>query len=221
MKPITVREFHAADGTEDWRVVGDGALAFFRTESFADGAELVQAISALPGVEEHRPDIDVRADGVTVRLLSVTSDHYGMTDRDVETARLISAAARELGLASDPSSVQSLLVVPGALRTAEVMPFWEAILGYERRPDSPEEDLVDPHRRGAPFWFEQMQEPRGDGGGAIHIAVWLPYEEAEARIAAALAAGGHIVRDDYAPSWWTLADSAGNEADISTAQGRD
>jgi len=221
MKPITVREFHAADGTEDWRVVGDGALAFFRTESFADGAELVQAISALPGVEEHRPDIDVRADGVTVRLLSVTSDHYGMTDRDVETARLISAAARKLGLASDPSSVQSLLVVPGALRTAEVMPFWEAILGYERRPDSPEEDLVDPHRRGAPFWFEQMQEPRGDGGGAIHIAVWLPYEEAEARIAAALAAGGHIVRDDYAPSWWTLADSAGNEADISTAQGRD
>jgi len=221
MKPITVREFHAADGTEDWRVVGDGALAFFRTESFADGAELVQAISTLPGVEEHRPDIDVRADGVTVRLLSVTSDHYGMTDRDVETARLISAAARELGLASDPSSVQSLLVVPGALRTAEVMPFWEAILGYERRPDSPEEDLVDPHRRGAPFWFEQMQEPRGDGGGAIHIAVWLPYEEAEARIAAALAAGGHIVRDDYAPSWWTLADSAGNEADISTAQGRD
>ena len=221
MKPITVREFHAADGTEDWRVVGDGALAFFRTESFADGAELVQAISALPGVEEHRPDIDVRADGVTVRLLSVTSDHYGMTDRDVETARLISAAARELGLASDPSSVQSLLVVPGALRTAEVMPFWEAILGYERRPDSPEEDLVDPHRRGAPFWFEQMQEPRGDGGGTIHIAVWLPYEEAEARIAAALAAGGHIVRDDYAPSWWTLADSAGNEADISTAQGRD
>jgi len=221
MKPITVREFHAADGTEDWRVVGDGALAFFRTESFADGAELVQAISTLPGVEEHRPDIDVRADGVTVRLLSVTSDHYGMTDRDVETARLISAAARKLGLASDPSSVQSLLVVPGALRTAEVMPFWEAILGYERRPDSPEEDLVDPHRRGAPFWFEQMQEPRGDGGGAIHIAVWLPYEEAEARIAAALAAGGHIVRDDYAPSWWTLADSAGNEADISTAQGRD
>ena len=221
MKPITVREFHAADGTEDWRVVGDGALAFFRTESFADGAELVQAISTLPGVEEHRPDVDVRSDGVTVRLLSVTSDHYGMTDRDVETARLISAAARELGLASDPSSVQSLLVVPGALRTAEVMPFWEAILGYERRPDSPEEDLVDPHRRGAPFWFEQMQEPRGDGGGTIHIAVWLPYEEAEARIAAALAAGGHIVRDDDAPSWWTLADSAGNEADISTAQGRD
>jgi len=33
-----------------------------------------------------------------------------------------------------------------------------------------------------------------------------PYEQAEARIAAALAAGGRMVRDKFAPSWWTLAD---------------
>ena len=60
---------------------------------------------------------------------------------------------------------------------------------------------------------------RGDGGGAIHVAIWLPYEVAEARVAAALAAGGHLVRD-RAPMWWTLADSAGNEIDISTVKGR-
>jgi 4a-hydroxytetrahydrobiopterin dehydratase len=35
-----------------------------------------------------------------------------------------------------------------------------------------------------------MDEPRPDGGGAIHVAVWVPEEQAEARIAAALAAGG-------------------------------
>jgi len=29
------------------------------------------------------------------------------------------------------------------------------------------------------------------------------------------------VRDDFAPASWTLADSAGNEADISTTTGRD
>jgi hypothetical protein len=45
--------------------------------------------------------------------------------------------------------------------------------------------------------------------------------QAEARVAAALAAGGRIVRDEFAPSWWTLADSAGNEADIATVSGRD
>jgi 4a-hydroxytetrahydrobiopterin dehydratase len=87
--------------------------------------------------------------------------------------------------------------------------------------DTPDEDLVDPRGRGPAFWFERMEEPRGDGGGAIHVAVWVPYERAEERIAAALAAGGHMVRDEFAPSWWTLADAAGNEADIATAKGRD
>jgi 4a-hydroxytetrahydrobiopterin dehydratase len=95
------------------------------------------------------------------------------------------------------------------------------VLGYERRPDSPDEDLVDPRNRGPAFWFEEMAEPRGDGGGAIHVAVWVPPEQGEARVAAALAAGGRVVRDDLAPSWWTLADTAGNEADIATAAGRD
>jgi 4a-hydroxytetrahydrobiopterin dehydratase len=101
------------------------------------------------------------------------------------------------------------------------MPFWRAVLGYEPRPDSPAEDLVDPRDRTVPFWFEQMEKPRADGGGAIHIAVWVPYEQAEARIAAAIAAGGHLVRDDFAPSWWTLADASGNEADIATVKHRD
>jgi 4a-hydroxytetrahydrobiopterin dehydratase len=66
-----------------------------------------------------------------------------------------------------------------------------------------------------------MEQPRSDGGGAIHVAVWVPFEQAEARIKAALAAGGRIVRDDFAPAWWTLADSAGNEADIATVAARD
>ena len=215
---VVSREF---EGVDDWRVLGDGANAYFRTGSFAAGARLVQAISELPGVDDHHPGIDVRHDGVTVRLITFTDDYGGMTRRDAELARQISAAARRLGLAADPSAVQSLLVIPGATVRAEVMPFWRAVLGYEPRRDSPAEDLVDPRGRAVPFWFEQMREPRGDGGGAIHIAVWVPYEQAEARIAAALAAGGRLVRDEFAPSWWTLADPAGNEADIATTKGRD
>ena len=117
--------------------------------------------------------------------------------------------------------VQSLLVIPGAPDRAKVTPFWRAVLGYEPRRDSPDEDLVDPRGRTVPFWFEQMKAPRPDGGGAIHVAVWVPFEQAEARIAAALAAGGHMVRDEFAPSWWTLADEAGNEADIATVKDRD
>ena len=45
----------------------------------------------------------------------------------------------------------------------------------------------------------------------IHINLYVPYDQAEPRIRAALAAGGHIVTDQFAPSWWVLADSEGNE----------
>ena len=218
--PISAREFHEAEGLEDWRVLGEGASVHFPTASFAESAKLVQAIGAIAGVEDHPPAADVRAGGVTVRLISVSDDYFGMTVRDVEVARHVSVVARDLGLAADPSKVQYLLIVPGAPDIGAVMPFWRAVLGYEPRPDSPDQDLVDPQDRGSAFWFESMDEPRPDGGGAIHIGVWVPHDQAEARVAAALAAGGRIVRD-FAPSWWTLADAAGNEADIATVSGRD
>ncbi|HEY8761227.1 MAG TPA: VOC family protein [Candidatus Dormibacteraeota bacterium] len=218
---ISPKQFHDSDGAEDWRVLGDGACAFFRTGSFAAGARLVQAIAELQGVDDHHPDVDLRHDGVTVRLVTVADDYLGMSLRDVDLARQISAAARELGLPADPSAVQSLLVIPGAPDRQQVMPFWRSVLGYEPRRDSPDEDLVDPHGRGTSFWFEQMNEPRPDGGGSIHVAIWVPYEQAEARIAAALAAGGRMVRDEFAPRWWTLADAWGNEADIATTMNRD
>ena len=217
---ITPTQFHDAEGLEDWRVLGDGACAYFRTGSFAAGARLVAAIGELPDLDQHHPDVDLRDDGVTVLLITFTKSYAGMTTRDVELARQISDLADKQGLTAYPSAVQSFLVVPGAPNTAEVMPFWRAALGYEPRIDSPEEDLVDPRDRLPGFWFESMNEPRPDGGGAIHVAVWMPYELAEARVAAALAAGGHLVRD-RSPMWWTLADSAGNEVDISTVKGRD
>jgi 4a-hydroxytetrahydrobiopterin dehydratase len=66
-----------------------------------------------------------------------------------------------------------------------------------------------------------MEESRADGGGAIHVAVWVPAEQAVGRVQAAMAAGGRLVRDTFAPAWWTLADAAGNEADVATTSGRD
>jgi 4a-hydroxytetrahydrobiopterin dehydratase len=218
---INAQQFHDSEGTQDWRVIGDGACAYFRTGSFTAGTRLVRAIGELPGVDDHGPDIDLRPDGVTVRLVTTSDDYYGMTQHDVGLAREISRVAAEQGLAADPTAVQSVLVIPGAPDIRAVMPFWQAVLGYEPRPDSPDEDLVDPRNRWPGFWFESMKELRSDGGGAIHIAVWVPFEQAEARVAAALAAGGRLVRDEFAPSWWTLADAAGNEADISTIKGRD
>ncbi|MFL5680861.1 MAG: VOC family protein [Chloroflexota bacterium] len=218
---ITPTAFGEADGTADWRVVGDGACAFFRTPSLAAAAQLVDAIAALAGVEDHRPDIDVRRHGVTVRLLTTSDDYYGMSGRDVELARDISLIAERLGLSADPTAVQSVgPIVIDALDIPRVMPFWRALLGYEYRADSPGEDLVDPRDRGPGLWFQQMDAPR-EQRNRIHVAVWVPFEEAEARVAAAIEAGGRLVTDEHAPAWWFLADPEGNEADVATIRTRD
>jgi 4a-hydroxytetrahydrobiopterin dehydratase len=107
-----------------------------------------------------------------------------------------------------------------ALVSAEVMPFWRAVLGYEYRADSPDEDLVDPRGRGTSLWFQEMDTPRPQRN-RVHIDVWVPHDQAGARVAAAIAAGGRPVTDEHAPSWWTLADPEGNEVDVATWLGRD
>jgi 4a-hydroxytetrahydrobiopterin dehydratase len=217
---ITPRQFHEAAGVDDWRVLGEGACSYFRTGSFAAGARLVQAIGELAGLEDHHPDVDLRYGGVTVRLITVTDDHYGLSERDVELARQISAVARQLGVPADPLTVQTVQVSIDALVGREVMPFWRAVLGYEYRPDSPDEDLIDPRGRGPSFWFQQMDALRPQRN-RIHLDVWVPHDQAEARVAAAIAAGGHLVTDRHAPEWWVLADAEGNEACVATWMGRD
>jgi len=49
----------------------------------------------------------------------------------------------------------------------------------------------------------------------------VPHAQAEARIAAAIAAGGHLVTDEFAPSWTVLADAEGNEACVCTWMSKD
>lgn len=217
--PIKMTKF--LETARDWRIVSDGAVAFFPTDSLAQSVRFVAALSDIPGLGDHQYGIDLRRDGVTIRVVTLRDDVMGLTQRDLDLAQRISAVARDQGLKADPSVVQSILIVPGAPNRPEVMPFWRAVLGYIPRPDSPEEDLVDPHDRGPALWLEEMEEPRADGMGAIHLAVWLPIEQAQVRVDAALAAGGHLVRDNFAPAWWTLADAYGNEVDVATISHRD
>jgi 4a-hydroxytetrahydrobiopterin dehydratase len=54
----------------------------------------------------------------------------------------------------------------------------------------------------------------------IHVDVSVPHDQAEARVAAGIAAGGHVVSDRMAPEWWVLADAEGNEACVATWVGR-
>jgi 4a-hydroxytetrahydrobiopterin dehydratase len=189
--------------------VGIGGCACFRTGSFAKGVELVGEIGRLADALDHHPDVDLQSATVTVRLFT---DAGWLSDLDVQLARQISDAARALGVQADPAAVQSVQLTMDASVTEDVRPFWSAVLGYDELGD---EDLVDPRGRGPSIWFQEMDAPRPQRN-RIHVDVFLPKDQTEARVAAALAAGGRMVDDSHAPEWWTLADAEGNEVDVAT-----
>lgn len=212
---IVSGQFHTTQGAEAWRVLPEGGSGFFQTESFATTARFVEAISALVR-DGNPPDIDIRWDGVTVLIRAFKGRDFGLVQGDLDLALTISASAHDMGLIPEPRAIQSLSIIPGATDRRRIMPLWQAVLAYDPRPDSPDEDLVDPHGRLAPFWFEEINEPRADGAGTMHLVVWVPWDEAESRVAAAVAASGRIIRHNQEEGFWTLGDPAGNEVDIAT-----
>jgi 4a-hydroxytetrahydrobiopterin dehydratase len=91
------------------------------------------------------------------------------------------------------------------------------VLGYKAVGD---EDAIDPRGRGPSIWFQQMNPARTERN-RFHIDVFVGNDEAEARVAAALAAGGRLLDDAHAPDHWLLADAEGNEVDVATTFHRD
>src|SRR5207245_1492488 len=77
-----------------------------------------------------------------------------------------------------------------------------------------------PLGQGPAVWFQQMDAPRPQRN-RIHFDISVPHDEAPRRIEATLAAGGKLLSDTEAPAFWVLADPEGNEACITTWQGRD
>ena len=212
---ITPRQFHDADGVDDWRVLWSVAFAVFRTGDFATGVKLVAEIGRLADAAGHHPDLNLRAGVLEVRL--VTREHWSLTDLDLSLARQISAAAKALDVSADPDHTRTWEFALDALDVDKVRTFWCAVLGYELAGDT---DIVDPDGLCSAIYVQQMDEMR-TGRNRIHIDVGVPHDQAEARVAAALAAGGTIVNESYAPMWWTLADPEGNEVDLATWIGRD
>jgi 4a-hydroxytetrahydrobiopterin dehydratase len=201
--------FLASPGVEDWRALWGGGWAFahFNTTAFTSAVALTKAIGDLMTETGHSGDIDLRHDGVTVRLFS--GEWQGLSRDDVELARRISIAAREHQATAAPESVQHVQLSIASVDIDLVRPFWSAVLGYAEVWDS---DVLDPLRRGPTVSFHRMDPPRA-GRGRLHVDVYVPADQVESRIQAGLRAGGRIVYDN-APHWWTLADPEGNEVDL-------
>ena len=205
-----------AEGLADWRVLFQALHARFRTGDFATGLRLVEGIGAAAEEMNHHPDLDLRYGQVHVRLFS--HDVFGVTSRDVTLARRISALAAGLGVTADPAAVQVLEIALDTADAATIKPFWRAVLGLQ---DSPQHDeLIDGGGSLPTLWF-QPTEPHDEPRQRFHLDIRVPPDEAFARVEAALAAGGTLVSDDRAPTFWVLADAEGNKACVTTWKGRD
>jgi 4a-hydroxytetrahydrobiopterin dehydratase len=211
-----------------WRLVLGELRTEVRTGSLALAADVAARAATVAGAEGHLR-LDVRADRLLLSLQTAAA--AWVTERDVELARSISTVVDEMRLETvsgvdldgeGERAVQVIEIGIDALDAGAIRPFWRAVLGYVDEPgrSGPWDGLVDPLGQGPAVWFQRMDAPRPQRN-RIHFDVSVPHDEAESRIGAALAAGGTLINDAEAPAFWVLADAEGNEACVTTWQGRD
>ncbi len=210
-------EVMAEEGLDDWRFFLVRLHARFKTGSFVKGLELVTRITEVAEAANHHPDVVLTYPQVDVDLHS--HDVGGVTSRDLDLARQISAIAAELGVESAPREVSTLELALDVPDSDEVRPFWAAALGYDFSGKWPE--VFDPGGRNNTLWFQTAPDATGEVQQRFHLDIVVPREVAEERVQAAVDAGGTLVSTDEVPAFWVLADKHGNKVCICTADGRE
>lgn len=205
----------AQEGAPGWRYLLDALHLHVDFGSFPAALEFVATVGRLALPYDHQPTIDIR--GSRVHLALTSRADGGVREADLLLANEISALVVYLGHVPDHGRLTAVEIAIDAMDRAAIAPFWAAVLGLAPDGDGA---LADPYALLPAVWFQQMDEPRRQRN-RIHLDVTVAHDEAPGRVAAALAAGGRLVSDDAAPAFWVLADAEGNEACVSTWQGRD
>lgn len=211
---LSVEEVSAAVAA-DFRQISGFLLASYDTGDYDTALALVDAIGAAAAEADHHPDLRLGWGRVDVRLSS--HDVHGLTERDLRLAERITAIAVESGATAVPRRVQMVELGLDTWDAAEIAPFWRAILGYGD--ETVPEEILDPAGLHPTVWFQATDEhdtPRQ----RWHLDVWVPIDQARARVDAALAAGGTLAYDAEAPAFWVLADPQGNRACVCSVEGR-
>jgi len=200
---------------------GDDADGHLRADLRPDRVELSVQTRAL-GITTSRDPwlahrIDAALEGLGLAPASATSG--GSTSGGSTSGGATSGGATSAG---SPRPVEILELAIDAMDIPAIRPFWKAVLGYADEPgsDGGLDAIVDPAGQLPAIWFQQMDSPRPQRN-RIHLDITVAHDEAEPRVHAALAAGGRLVDDSYAPSYWVLADPEGNEACVCTWTDRD
>jgi 4a-hydroxytetrahydrobiopterin dehydratase len=192
----------------------DGALyASYRTSDFATAHQLVEQVAEVAESMDHHPDVQL---GYGTAAFTLTShDAGGVTSRDVRLARRIQELAAAAGAIPQPANPARYEIAIDSTDADAIRPFWRAGMGYQDAPGD-DGDLIDPQGRGPRVWFQHMEIARTDRN-RIHLDVYVPTADAEARVQAIVEAGGTVLTDEHAPDWWVLADVDGNELCVCTS----
>ncbi|MDE9365546.1 4a-hydroxytetrahydrobiopterin dehydratase [Luteipulveratus sp. YIM 133132] len=208
-------------GIDDWRPMLGRIKARFRTGDFATGLALVTKIGEAAEAAQHHPDVALTYPEVLVTLSS--HDVGGITSRDIDLARRISGFAAELGAEADVSGLTQLELGLDTTRSEQNAPFYAALFGGEVKGGEP----VDPSGQVPTVWWQDPTEedpehalPEQSFEQRWHFDVWVPHDEGERRLKAVLDAGGRLVSDGAAPSFWVIEDADGNRSCICTPAGR-
>lgn len=201
------------DALSDWRYLRATIHARFATGDFLGSLRLANRIGDAAEAMNHHPDLDVRWGRLDVKLSS--HDAGGVTQRDLTLAGTISGLAADEGFAARSDEVTMMELALDTPDRERLKPFYRALMGMVDDPrDS--ENIIEKSGQLPALWFQQpdsTEEPRQ----RFHLDIFVPADQAEARVAAVVAAGGRLVSDDAAPSFWVLEDVEGNQSCICTA----
>jgi 4a-hydroxytetrahydrobiopterin dehydratase len=214
----------------DWRKLGQGLHARYLVGDFGAGVRFVAAVGEAGDALGHYPRVTMGDRYVDLKLISddaIYRDDKGtehvvewVTQQDVELARRITEIAAAQAVDADPASITAIELALDTAHAATIAPVWAALLTGSTEAQGRGtigEDVRDATGRVPILWFQETDEhetPRQ----RFHIDVQVPYDVAEQRIAAAVAAGAVIVDDSKAPWTTVLADQDGNKACVGTMQ---
>ncbi|WP_255574546.1 4a-hydroxytetrahydrobiopterin dehydratase [Austwickia sp. TVS 96-490-7B] len=209
----------------DWRHLRDVLKARFTLPDYRSALDLVTRIGHAAEAADHHPVMTVTSSEVMVTLTS--HDVGGVTMRDCDMARIVSSLAHQVGAVSD---VTGLTILEIGLDTADGSrhgPMYAALLGSDLVGGEP----VDPSGQVPTIWWQEPRSPDATSSGRAplpaqdveqrwHFDVWVPADDVGRRLQAVIAAGGTLVSDAAAPSFWVVEDADGNRSCLCAVTGR-
>ncbi len=213
-----VTSAEAQEQLPGWTVVDGRLEVSVRAKDFTQAIEFVNRFTNFATAHEQHHDFEIRYNPIRMRVVSHDVGHQ--TDRDIRFATSVDVLIEEMQLKRQPEKIARTHLGLASSDVAAIKPFWQAILNFK----GDENMIVDRSDVLPPIRFHQFADATASTDevnlsgalGKAHMDVFLPADQAESRVQAAVEAGGKLLNDTEAPTEWELADADGNRIFVRT-----